>query len=88
MTQAESSEKRSIRLQSLSGGNSSGREPGSPVESLEDKRKEAFFKVQAAKAAQLQRQQEIRVGEDDELLGGGQDSPPQALRQLAHGSWR
>ncbi|CAL1165192.1 unnamed protein product [Cladocopium goreaui] len=27
------------------GGNSSGREPGSPVESLEDKRKEAFFKV-------------------------------------------
>mmetsp|Transcript_68399 Transcript_68399/g.150379 ORF Transcript_68399/g.150379 Transcript_68399/m.150379 type:complete len:640 (-) Transcript_68399:72-1991(-) len=64
MTQAESSEKRSIRLQSLSGGNSSGREPGSPVESLEDKRKEAFFKVQAAKAAQLQRQQEIRVGEE------------------------
>ncbi|CAL1148701.1 unnamed protein product [Cladocopium goreaui] len=64
MTQAESSEKRSIRLQSLSGGNSSGREPGSPVESLGDKRKEAFFKVQAAKAAQLQRQQEIRVGEE------------------------
>jgi len=27
------------------GGNSSGREPGSPVESLEDKRKEAFFKA-------------------------------------------
>eukprot|EP00434_Breviolum_minutum_P042532 symbB.v1.2.037860.t2/scaffold5712.1/size24325/3 len=67
MTQASESEpnspageKRSHRLQSISAGNSSGRDPGSE----EDKRKEAFLKAQAAKAAQLQRQQEIRVGEE------------------------
>ncbi|CAK9033841.1 Uncharacterized protein SCF082_LOCUS20661 [Durusdinium trenchii] len=55
-------EKRTQRLQSIG----SSWEPGSPCSLGNDevKRREALLKAQAAKAAQLQRQQEIRVGEE------------------------